>query len=49
MKVGGELCWYFDSLLVDERQYELEEDYVFSLEVLSITIDGERLCIHCLG
>ena len=47
-KLGGELCWYFDSSLVDERQYELKEDDVLSLDVLSTTVDGKRLYIHSL-
>ena len=48
-KLGGELCWYFDNSLVDERQYALKEDDVFSLDVLSTTVDGKRLYIHSLG
>ena len=48
-KLGGELYWYSDSLRIDERQYELEEYDVFSLDVLSNTVDGERLLYNVLG
>ena len=42
VKLGRDICWYSESLLMYDMKYELEEFDRFSAELLSISLDEER-------